>query len=69
MTFSLEKETLWIEDYIFSLKKRFEDKDILKIDSFTTKTLLVDWLVLCGLLVDFVMFLSAVWTPVLTHNK
>ncbi len=53
MTFSLEKATLWIEDYIFSLKKRFEDKDILKIDSFTTKTLLVDWLVLCGLLVDF----------------
>ncbi len=68
-TFSLEEAILWIMDSYFSQKWWFEVKNIFVMDLFLTNTHLftlqdVNWWT--GVLWIIVMFLSAVWTLILT---
>ncbi len=66
-TFLLEEALLWIVDLYFGLEQRFEFKNILMdlflTNSFSLHKTLTDGLEWCGLLV---MFLSVVWTLILT---
>ncbi len=64
-----EKAKLWIEDSYFSQKTRFEVQNILMVDLFLTNMQLlasqdVNWW--SGVVWIIVMFLSAVWTLILT---
>ncbi len=68
-TNSPEKAKLWIEDSYFSQKQRFEVQNILMVDLFLTNTQLlasqdINWWT--GVVWIIVMFLSAVWTLILT---
>ncbi len=67
-TFSLEKATLWIEISYFSQKIQFKVKNILMMDLFPTNTqILAPHDNNCSTGVMWIMmFLSAVWTLILT---
>ncbi len=75
-TFSLEEALLWIMDSYFSQKQWFKVKNILMMELFLTNTqtrsfcllkTLTDGLEWCvNYLWIIVMFLSAVWTLILT---
>ncbi len=69
MTFSLEKAILRIEDYYFSHKWQFEVKSVLMMDLLLTNMQLytsqdINWWT--GVVWITVMFVSAVWTLILT---
>ncbi len=67
MTFLLEKAILWVEDVYFSQKQWFEVKNNLRMDLFLTNMFIntyINWWT--GEVWIIVMFLSAVWTLILT---
>ncbi len=67
LMFSLD-DVLWIMRSYFGQKQYFKVKrlDGFITDSFSLQKSLTDGLLTCRLLVDYVMFLSAVWTFILT---